>query len=77
MSNVRVLRSSWKSSAWKIVFSDCLIALRPDINPDAIDEVADSESARQLETNPIFAAYRWAKKPLPSPFANSQMESAG
>jgi hypothetical protein len=75
MSNIRVLRSSWEGSAWKIAFSDCLILLRPDINPDAIDEIADSELILARQTDPVLAAQRWAGEPLAIPPEGSHVQS--
>ncbi|HEY4069261.1 MAG TPA: hypothetical protein VGM74_20300 [Burkholderiaceae bacterium] len=54
-----VLHPQFEDSAWKWAFSDTLIRLFPEMNPDAADEVADSEFREHQELGPKLAAHRW------------------
>jgi len=49
-----------RGSSWRRTFADALIRLRPDMNPDAADEVSDSAylSLGELKPDQAAAHYR-------------------
>jgi hypothetical protein len=59
--NVFVLNAQFPGSAWRRTFADALIRLRPDMNPDAADELSDSAYVRLGELEPGEAALRYAE----------------
>jgi hypothetical protein len=59
MSTITVLRSNFDSTHWKRAFADCLMSLRPDMNPDAADEISDKEYLQAKDFDPSAAARRW------------------
>lgn len=44
------------SSTWRRAFADALIKLRPDLNPDAVDELSDAAHLRHADLLPLEAA---------------------
>ncbi len=54
--NVFVLNAEFPSSAWRRSFADALIRLRPDMNPDAADELSDTAYLRFTDLEPVEAA---------------------
>lgn len=44
------------STSWRSAFADALIRLRPDVNPDAADELSDSAYMRLSDLDPGKAA---------------------
>jgi hypothetical protein len=72
MSNVRTLRAAFPGSDWKSSFVNALIRLRPDINPDAADEISDSEFATAQAMQPEIAAHHWAAANGPKPTDESR-----
>ena len=65
MSNIRTLRDTFPGSDWKSAFVNALMRLRPDLNPDAIDEISDSEFAVAQAMHPDAAATHWAEAHTP------------
>ena len=51
-----VTANGFASSSWRQAFADALIRLRPDLNPDALDELSDSAYMRLAEMDPGNAA---------------------
>lgn len=71
------LRKSFLSSPWRRAFADALIKLRPDINPDAADELSDSAWGALSRLQPDEAAASCATTlRLPSPPTPSPQKSA-
>lgn len=54
--NVVVLNTEFPSSSWRRLFADALIRLRPDMNPDAADELSDMAFLSLGELEPGSAA---------------------
>lgn len=54
--NVVVLSAEFPSSSWRRSFADALIRLRPDMNPDAADELSDSAFLTLADLEPGDAA---------------------
>jgi hypothetical protein len=54
--NVIVLSAEFPSSSWRRAFADALIRLRPDMNPDAADELSDSAFLSHADLAPGVAA---------------------
>lgn len=48
-------------SAWRRQFADALIRMRPDMNPDAADEISDSAFHVLGEFDPACAAARYCR----------------
>lgn len=67
MTNIRTLRTVFPGSDWKSSFVAALLRLRPDINPDAADEISDSEFAAAQALQPEIAAHHWAASHSPVP----------
>ena len=57
---VTTLFTTFRRSAWRRQFADCLIKLRPDMNPDAADELSDVAYQRMPQLGPELAARRYA-----------------
>ena len=57
-------------SSWRRLFADTLIRLRPEMNPDAADELSDSAFLSFGELDPCSAAERYCQD-------RSQVPSAG
>jgi hypothetical protein len=53
---VTTLVTTFRRSAWRRQFADCLIKLRPDMNPDAADELSDKEYLLTPQLHPEIAA---------------------
>lgn len=53
---VVVMRKLFISSAWRRAFADTLIRLRPEMNPDAADELSDTAWDTMSALPPIDAA---------------------
>ncbi|MBN8494050.1 MAG: hypothetical protein J0M00_21775 [Burkholderiales bacterium] len=54
-------------SSWRRTFADALIRLRPDMNPDAADEVSDSAYLSLGELEPDQAAVRYCQDGIGRP----------
>ena len=59
--NVVFLASAFPSSPWRRAFADALIRLRPDMNPDAADELSDSAYMSLGDLPPDDAATRYGE----------------
>ena len=59
--NAVVLTSEFPSSSWRRAFADALIRLRPDLNPDAADELSDSAYLRLADQDPGNAAALYSR----------------
>lgn len=59
--NVFVLTAEFPSSSWRRAFADALIRLRPDLNPDAVDELSDSAYLRLADLDPVNAAAHYSR----------------
>jgi hypothetical protein len=55
MNNV-VLTAEIQCSSWRRAFAGALIRLRPDMNPDTADELADSAYLSLADLDPASAA---------------------
>jgi hypothetical protein len=53
---VTTLVTTFRRSAWRRQFADCLIKLRPDMNPDAADELSDRQYLLSAHLHPEIAA---------------------
>lgn len=60
MSEITTVSGTFDRTSWKSAFVQALMQLRPDMNPDAADEVSDLEFAPNRTRNPAFAADDWA-----------------
>jgi hypothetical protein len=60
MDKLTVLRHRFDRTAWKDAFAQALLRLRPDMNPDAADEVSDSEVIPNHARDPFESASDWA-----------------
>lgn len=69
------LDSTFRGTEWRKAFADRLIQLRPDMNPDAADEVSDSEFMNSSSFSPFDAAERYAEDDLAAQNADGQKES--
>lgn len=58
--NVVKLDGKFRGTEWRQAFASRLIQLRPDMNPDAADEVSDSEFLESSFCSPSLAAERYA-----------------
>ena len=65
MSMVTVLRRNFDSTRWRQGFAEALIRLVPGMNPDAADELSDSEYAGCRDIDPSTAASRWLATHVP------------
>ena len=72
MSNVRKLRAAFPGTDWKSSFVTALMRLRPDMNPDAADEISDLQFAVAQAMQPETAASHWAAANSPKPDDESQ-----
>lgn len=72
MSNIRTLRTAFAGSDWKSSFVTALLSLRPDLNPDAADEISDAEFATAQAMQPEIAATHWAAAHGPKPTDESR-----
>ncbi|MDP9044611.1 MAG: hypothetical protein M3O01_07365 [Pseudomonadota bacterium] len=59
MTKIRTLRNAFPGSDWKSAFVKTLLGLRPDLNPDAADEISDSEFEARKSLRPDIAAQNW------------------
>jgi hypothetical protein len=59
MTNVVAIRPDIEARLWKVRFADSVIAMCPDINPDAADEASDNEIRSSSRLDPVTAAKRW------------------
>lgn len=50
-----------QASDWRSAFAEALIAARPEVNPDAADELADSAYLSLSALSPADAAALWAR----------------
>jgi|GEM_PF-5334231 len=62
MASVVAIRPELEPRLWKIRFADAVIALCPDVNPDAVDEASDSEVAAFRLLEPAAAARLWVAR---------------
>jgi len=53
---VTTLVTTFRRSAWRRQFADSFIKLRPDMNPDAADELSDREYLLTPHLHPEIAA---------------------
>ncbi len=67
MNNIRTLRNAFPGFDWKASFVSTLLRLRPDLNPDSVDEISDSEFAASQAMQPEIAAHHWAAAHDPKP----------
>lgn len=58
--NVVKLDGRFRGTEWRQAFASRLIQLRPDMNPDAADEVSDSQFLESSFCSPSLAAERYA-----------------
>jgi hypothetical protein len=65
MTNVAVLRTTFAGTSWKCEFAECLTRLRPDLNPDAADEISDAMFRRGVSLTAAEAAHRWVSMHTP------------
>lgn len=71
MGTVSTLNGRVDSAAWKQSFTDALIGLCPDLNPDSADEVADAEYGAHKVLGPKSAAALWAARVWGAPGRDS------
>jgi hypothetical protein len=62
MSNVVEIRLEFLERMWKMQFADCVLAICPEVNPDAADEASDTEVIQFAGEDPAAAARRWVAK---------------
>jgi hypothetical protein len=67
MPKVVAARPQVDSHLWKVQFSDTVIAMCPELNPDAADEASDAEVAHALLSDPVAAARRWVARRFARP----------
>jgi len=77
--NVVVLSAEFPSSSWRRSFADTLIRLRPDMNPDAADELSDSAflTLGDLEPGDAAALCSQGNGALASPAQAAQTSLSG
>ena len=63
--------NEFPSSAWRRAFADALIRLRPDLNPDAADELSDSAFLSLADQEPSRAATFYCQGGAAGPAARS------
>lgn len=51
--------NAWAWSAWRRLFAESLIKLRPDMNPDLADEASDTAWSTMSSLPPEHAAERY------------------
>ena len=59
--NVVKLPKAFSSRLWRQAFADALIKFRPDMNPDAVDELSDSAFLSLSNLLPGDAAARYGQ----------------
>jgi hypothetical protein len=59
MTKLAILRTAFLGTSWKCQFAEHLTRLRPDLNPDAADEISDSVYPHHDRFTPAEAARRW------------------
>jgi hypothetical protein len=59
MTKLAVLRTAFIGTSWKCQFAEQLTRLRPDLNPDAADEISDAMHRDHADLTPAEAANRW------------------
>jgi hypothetical protein len=59
MTKLAVLRTAFIGTSWKCQFAEHLTRLRPDLNPDAADEISDAVHREHADLSPAEAANRW------------------
>jgi hypothetical protein len=59
------------SLTWQHEFADALIGLRPDMNPDAAEELSDSALLDLSDLQPSDAAALWARNESVSSFVRA------
>jgi hypothetical protein len=62
MRKVVAIRPEFEAHLWKVRFADTVIALCPDINPDAADEASDAELVHSSKRDPAVAARQWVAR---------------
>lgn len=60
-----------RSVTWQYAFADALIGLRPDMNPDAAEELSDSALMELSDLPPSDAAALWARHESVSTFVQA------
>lgn len=58
-----IMRKTFPHSAWRQAFAAALIKLRPEMNPDAADEVSDTAYDTLCELPPADAAQSYVAGP--------------
>jgi hypothetical protein len=59
--NVVKLSKAFSSGLWRQAFAEALIKFRPDMNPDAVDELSDSAYLSLANLLPGDAAARYTR----------------
>jgi hypothetical protein len=60
MEKHSALRHRFDPTTWKVAFTQALLRLRPEMNPDAADEVSDSALGSHHARDPVVSASDWA-----------------
>jgi hypothetical protein len=76
MTKLAVLRTAFLGTSWKCQFAEHLTRLRPDLNPDAADEISDAVHRVHGEMTPAEAANRWASRQLGSDLSGPSAAAA-
>jgi hypothetical protein len=63
--SVVTVRKFFARSEWRRAFADTLIKLRPDMNPDAADELSDTAWGELSRLPPVEAAQACASEERP------------
>jgi hypothetical protein len=79
MTKLAVLRTAFIGTSWKCQFAEHLTRLRPDLNPDAADEISDVVHMEHADLTPAEAANRWMSSQFDagaSGFSESEEEAS-
>ena len=76
MTNIAVLRSTFNRTNWKAEFAQAVIDLMPDVNPDAADELSDTEYKLSSSRRPVDVARDWVASHRSSDKGGSSEKSA-
>jgi hypothetical protein len=63
-SKVVAIRPDIEARLWKVRFADSVIAMCPDINPDAADEASDDAIRASSRLDPVAAAKLWVARKI-------------
>jgi hypothetical protein len=58
--NVSRIKTPFRGAQWRQQFADSMISMCPELNPDAIDEMADAEYSVSSDLEPETAARSYA-----------------